>query len=394
MIRLSSSVLCAFAFLLAPAARAQSPTGPDRATPERRSPKEPFPNLGLLYKNQESAYFNELWILGRYHGHHHWAEGSLGEEDDGWEHRRLRLGFQARLLKNLTVHAQAVSGTDLEPFYNGFTELWTSWKFSEALSLTVGQQKHRFTHDRNVSSRYLNYFERSQLVNMFAADYTPAVTLSGQIGRLSYYTGVFTNATGRDMGRAFTEFNSGYSFLMTLTWDIHGVFPTDSAHLNLSYVGSDATQAATNLNNFDHGVAAALILTKGPASLVTEVTAGLEGQRGNAIGVNFQPGIFLTDRLQLVGRYQLAGSDETNGLTAQRRYERDVGLTTGDLYQAAYVGLNYYLAGHRAKLMTGVEYATLGSEDSWTAFAGVRVFWGPHARGPFPTNTLLPGLWD
>ncbi len=366
----------------------QSASVVDNSPP--KPPREPFPNLGRLYLNNESPVLNEVWFLGRYHGQNHWSEGPAGT-DEGWEHRRLRLGGQIRLFKKLTLHAQMVSGQDLEPFYNGFTELWASWKFNDALVLTLGQQKHRFTHDRNVSSRYLNYLERSMLTNMFAADYTPAVTLSGQAGKWSYYTGVFTNATSRDIGAAFTEFNSGYSFLASVTLDLKDVLQIDNAFLNVSYVGSDANESATNLNRFDHGLSSALILTQGSASLVTEVTAGLGAKAGDAIGLNFQPGYFLTEKLQVVGRYQLAGSNGENGLSAQRRYERDVGLTTGDFYQAGYLGLNYYLAGHRLKLMTGIEYSTLGSEDSWTAFAAIRFFWGPHARGPFPIGDTLPG---
>lgn len=134
-----------------------------------RQPTEPFPDLGCLLRDDQAPLLNEFWLLGRYHGQYHWADGE-DRNAQGYESRRFRLGFQARLVQNLTVHAQMVSGSDLDPFYNGFTELWAGWRFSDALVLTVGQQKHRFTHDRNVSSRYLNYLERSMLTNMFGAD--------------------------------------------------------------------------------------------------------------------------------------------------------------------------------------------------------------------------------
>jgi phosphate-selective porin len=101
---------------------------------------------------------------------------------------------------------------DIEPLYNGFTELWAQWAFSPESALTIGQQKNRFTHDRNVSSRYLNYLERAMLTNMFNVDYTPAITLQGKVKNATYYTGFFTNATGQNMGEAFTDFNSGYSY--------------------------------------------------------------------------------------------------------------------------------------------------------------------------------------
>ena len=135
---------------------------------------EKWENLGRIYQSDTNPILQEFWLLGRYHGQYHWSEGSAGQSE-GYETRRHRLGFQARLFEKLSLHAQMVSGSDFEPFYGGFTELWVQWAFSDEITLTLGQQKQRFTHDRNVSSRYINYLERSMMTNMFGADYTPAV---------------------------------------------------------------------------------------------------------------------------------------------------------------------------------------------------------------------------
>ncbi|MBK8094710.1 MAG: hypothetical protein IPK32_22755 [Verrucomicrobiaceae bacterium] len=350
-------------------------------------------NLGRIYQNKENPIMQEFWLLGRYHGQQHWSDSSNGQYEEAFESRRLRLGFQGKFFNKLTLHAQAVSGTDLEPFYNGFTELWAQWSFAEALNLTIGQQKHRFTHDRNVSSRYINYLERSMLTNMFALDYTPAVTLSGKIGAFSYYTGIFSNATGPSMGNSFTKFNSGWSYLASATWDFGKKFGTDAAALNLGYLYSDLDPQATNMNRFTNGLNAALILTDGPFALVTEATAGLGGARGSVGGINLQPSVFLTDKLQLVARYQFAKADDPRGIRAQRRYERFVGLNNGDRYHAAYVGLNYHIAKHRIKLMSGIEYTKLDKVDCWTGSVAFRFFFGPHSKGPFPMAQTLDGIW-
>jgi hypothetical protein len=350
---------------------------------------EPYPNLGLLHRDNGSPVLQELWVLGRYHGQYHWSEGSDGD-NEGWEDRRFRLGAQARLFEKLTLHAQAISGSDFEPLYNGFTELWLGWRFSEAVTLTVGQQKHRFTHDRNVSSRYMNYLERAMLTNMFALDYTPAVTLSGTVRKdWTYYTGVFSNRAGRNMGRAFTDLDSGYSFMASATRDLHGSLGTDTAHLNLAYLHSDANDRATNLNRFEDGLNVGLILTEGGHSLVAELTAGFGGPGGSAIGLNLQPTVFVTRKVQLVGRYQIAYSEDDGGLRAQRRYERPAGLNRGHLYHAGYAGADYYIAAHRLKLMVGLEYAKLGGRDVWTSSVAIRTFFGPHSRAPFPAALLL-----
>ncbi|HYF34570.1 MAG TPA: porin [Prosthecobacter sp.] len=367
------------------------------AAPEIAATLEPAPeksweeaveNAGRIHYDPKHSWVQELWLLGRYHGQYFHADGPA-DEVDGWEHRRLRLGAQGKFFNKLTLHAQAISGTDFEPRYNGFSELWAQWAFSDAVALTVGQQKHRFTHERTTSSRYLNTMERSLLVNMMGLDYTPAVTLSGKVGRLAYYTGFFSNSTDTDMGRAFTEFEAGWSYLASLTWDLGQALNTDSAYLNVGFLHSEATPNATLLNRYENAFSSALILTDGPCSLIAEGLYGVGSANGDAAGLMLQPGYFITDRLQVVARYQLAGSTSATGLSAQRRYERPAGLNRGDLYQAGYAGLNFYIAKHRAKVMAGVEYARLGGDECWTAMTGVRIFWGPHSSGPFPMAKVL-----
>lgn len=353
---------------------------------------EQLEELGLIYRNKSNPTLQEFWLLGRYHGQYHDSEGSLGD-NNAWEDRRTRFGFQAHMFDRLTLHAQAISGSDFDPDYNGFTELWARWRFTDALQLTVGQQKHRFTHDRNISSRYMNYLERAQFTNMMGLDYTPAVTLSGKKGKWEYYSGIFSNAAGRDMWTYMTELNSGWSFLSACTYDFGKLWGTDSTFFYGGYVHSDVNDNATNFTRFEDAVSGALIMTEGPASLMTELTAGFGGERGDGVGLNIQPGVYLTDKLQVVARYQLALADESNGLAAQRRYERPAGLPAGDLYQAAYLGFNYYIAAHRIKLISGIEYARMNDEDVVTASVGFRMFFGPHSSAPFPGNKMLDGVW-
>ena len=384
-----------FALLMACAALplgAQTQPASSGHPAQESSLKERFETLGLIYQDKQSKGLQELWVLGRYHGHYHDTSG-VGRSDTGLESRRVRLGFQARMIDHLTIHAQAISGSDFEPAYNGFTELWARWEFNPALQLTVGQQKHRFTHDRNVSSRYMSFMERSMFTNMMGLDYTPAVTLSGRVGKLDYYAGVFTNQAGTDMWEAFTELHSGSSALAAFTYDLGELGGADSAAFYGSYLHSDAKPGATNLTRFDDAVSGALILTEGPLALVTEVTAGFGGAKGDAIALNLQPSLFLTDKLELVTRYQLASASLTGGLRSQRRYESPAGLPAGEHYQATYLGLNYYVAGHRLKLLTGMEHARMNGRDAFTLFAGVRMFFGPHSNAPYPGNKLLKGIW-
>jgi phosphate-selective porin OprO/OprP len=384
-----------FALLIACAALplgAQSQPATSAKPAQEPSLKERFENLGLIYQDKKSPGLQELWVLGRYHGHYHDNDGSHGQ-DAGFESRRVRLGFQATMFDRLTVHAQAISGSDFEPAYNGFTELWVRWQFAESLNLTVGQQKHRFTHDRNVSSRYLSVMERSMFTNMMGLDYTPAVTLSGRVDKLEYYAGIFSNSAGTDMWQSFTELDSGSSFLAAVTYDLGHFLGAETASFYGGYLHSNAHANATNLTRFDDALAGALIFTDGPAAFVAELTAGFGGARGDAIGLNLQPSYFLTDTLEVVSRYQIASSSQATGLSSQRRYERLAGMGNGDAYQAIYLGLNHYIAGHRLKLLTGMEYARMNQRDSFMVWAGIRMFFGPHSNAPYPGNKLLKGIW-
>jgi hypothetical protein len=50
------------------------------------------------------------------------------------------------------------------------------------------------------------------------------------------------------------------------------------------------------------------------------------------------------------------------------------GSDAGNTYTSGYLGLNYFLYGHKLKLMTGVEYSYLGGGDydGYTFLSGLR----------------------
>ena len=64
------------------------------------------------------------------------------------------------------------------------------------------------------------------------------------------------------------------------------------------------------------------------------------------------PTWLLTDKLEAVFRYQCGLSSADNGITTKNRQEKTIGNFTGDTYNAAYLGLNYYLYGQKFKLMS------------------------------------------
>jgi phosphate-selective porin OprO/OprP len=102
----------------------------------------------------------------------------------------------------------------------------------------------------------------------------------------------------------------------------------------------------------------------------------------NLYGIIILPTYRLTERIELVLRYQYLVSDASDGVQLQRRYERrapELPTSWGNNYQALYAGVNYYLYRNRMKLMAGLEYShmDLGTSNSYnqiTLFSGFRVW--------------------
>lgn len=203
---------------------------------------------------------------------------------------------------------------------------------------------------------------------------------------LSYYAAAFSNSPRSEFGDEFTSLDGGVSFMAAIGYDVTDTFHASAADVRLEYMHSEHNDRSVIYNRFDNGLATSLVLREGSVSLATEVFYGFGGGKGDAVGLNLMPGWFVTEKLELVARYQIASSNSDTGLTAQRRYERTVGLPPGDLYQAAYAGFNYFLYGPRFRVMGGVEYADMNGRDAWTATVGVRLYWGPDSRSAFPVG--------
>jgi hypothetical protein len=105
---------------------------------------------------------------------------------------------------------------------------------SEFARVGVTTKYTKFT--KGGAAPYINTLERSMLLNMFNADYTPAVTVLGNSDKFSYYTGVFSNATGPDMWESFTDYDSGYSLLASGTWNVNDRLGLDEAFFNMRVV--------------------------------------------------------------------------------------------------------------------------------------------------------------
>ena len=90
---------------------------------------------------------------------------------------------------------------------------------------------------------------------------------------------------------------------------------------------------------------------------------------------------FLSEKLQLVGRYTLVASEDDNGVRFAR-YEREIAAGRGDRYNELYLGLNYYWYGHELKLQNGLQYVDMrdraddgGAYSGWSWTTAFRLSW-------------------
>jgi len=341
-------------------------------------------SLATLYKNKENPVIQKLAFTGRYHGQYGWLDSDQGNDDD-WENRRFRLGLNAQLFQDFELKAEMFgdlnSGGD---FYEGFTEVFLAWKPDDAFNLTVGKQKPRFSLDWSTTSREILTFERNIMINNFGLDYETGVSVSGKIGNFSYVTGVFNNDVGSPGDESeFGDLGGGFSYVASASYDLKDVTGLEKTVLRGDFLHSEHDGEDDLLTKFDNGLAASVALKQGRLGLTAETVYG-EGDKGDLWGFYLTPSWDITKKLQVVARYTYAQSGD-DVLRAQSRYERRAPDLTdggnGDTYNAGYLGINYFLYGHKLKLMTGVEFSNMdggsdgGDFDGVTGLAGVRIYW-------------------
>lgn len=363
--------------------QAGEPSGKNATPPSKPEPSafDEIWSLATLYKDDANPFIQEFKLRGRYQGQYHWLDSDQGS-DDGWEDRRSRFGFDAKLFdKKLKLRLDAQSTDGFDPLYGGLFDAFAKWKPTDSFTLTLGRQKVQIgAYDFIQASTFYPTFERSQIFNQFKLDRATGAVVDGKAGRFTWQAGIYSN----DIDNEFGQFDGGAAAGAGVGYDLKDVLKLEKADLRLDYLHSDIQDGSNTLNKFENTFSTTLWLKQGRWTFVTEGFAGL-GHSDNIAGFFVLPTYDLIEKkLQVVARYTFSSGQGPDSLTGQKRYESSApGLTgngKGDQYQAAYLGLQYFIYGDKLKLMTGVEYAQLqgggngGDYDGWTALSGIRFF--------------------
>lgn len=351
------------------------------AVPAADTPSE----LEALWSKAElyagSGPVRSLRLTGRLQVDHAFVEAAHGDASDT-NLRRLRFGFEAEFGKGLRTHVEAdydPGGGNLN--YTRLTDAYLAWSPKKAVDVTLGKHGVEFTLDGMTSSKELLTIDRSNLANnlWFAEEYLPGVSVAGEIGRFRYQTGVYSSG---ERGRGFGGSGGGEVLLGTVGYDFGAALGADTALLRASFVDNDPHAGNGFTRPLERVTSINFVYERGRLGLGADVSAadGYFGQ-SDLRGASVMPSIALSDALQLVFRYTYVSSDEANGVRLAR-YENEVVVGRGDRYREAYAGANYYWFGHKLKLQTGLQYATLadraddgGRYRGWSWTTGLRIAW-------------------
>jgi phosphate-selective porin OprO/OprP len=373
-----------------------------------------------LYKDDSNPILQEFSLQGRLqvqyadgdsNGHFDIEDYKADGKDEAvWgdhiEARRARFGFKSKWFQSwkfegqINVDTDGLDGTSYDhTLYKDLYDLYITYAPSDALNVSVGKTKVKFSREQEISSKEIITVERSLLSNLlFPGELTGAwVSGKGIQDHWLYELGIY----GSDRAREFSDFNTGAVVLGKVGYDYSSQAGLDSAIVSFHYMhnsepGYGAEQTDSNFKpsnspSFKDSIALTNDITHGRFGLTTDVIYGF-GFVGDAeqngkikaidqsdvFGISLIPSYFIADGLQLVGRLQWATSQDSDDLSLPGRYENYAPpkpkKDTGDSYTSAYVGLNYYLYGHKLKLMNGLEYSKMGGGeyDGYTFFSGLR----------------------
>jgi len=402
---------------------AKSPAGPEKKAqkPTATGSKKNDGNWcdalsgdpGLLYeaKKSENPWFQELIISGRLHYQLGYVDGTDVRGNDFHEthdeFRRARLGVEMQFLKYF--HSEATvnlvddnrfrgGGQDLDWGYGTFDTLTLTFDFADAFSggwfddieFTYGRMKLKVGEEDHESSRRILTIERSALADKVGGDLSRPTGLLAELEKDDWdiMLGVFSGEVDED---ALAGWGAGKAYYGSVAWQAGKKFRLLLDHvINDPEGGEDFLGYAWALSlggiyNADRwGVMGNLIYgdNGGVAHGWTDPQ-----RQGDFHGLVVMPWYWLVEkRLQLVFQYQYQGADEIEGVRIGSRYPRashntpevDLDSGYGDSHHFFYLGLNYYLCGHNAKIMAGISHeqmrARTGTLDATSYMIAFRTY--------------------
>ncbi len=151
--------------------------------------------------------------------------------DSGWEDRRSRLGFDAKLFnKQIELRVDFQSNDGFRDLHDGLVDAYVRWKPTKAISITGGKTKPLIgQYDWLESTNTQPTFERSQIFNQLNINRATALTVEGSADAFTWRAGVYANDTPSSTGgtgswgdREYGDLNGGISYSLGIGYESQG----------------------------------------------------------------------------------------------------------------------------------------------------------------------------
>ena len=334
-----------------------------------------------LYTGDSDSFFQAVQFSGRLQVDLAFVDS--GDDEHGELNiRRFRVGLKTRFSREFIFHLEGeFNPQEADPVYTRLTDAYLAWSPRDAITTTVGKHSVGFTLDGMTSSKSLLTIDRSNLSNniWFSEEYIPGISVKGETKKLIYFVGAFSSG---DKDAEFGDFKGGQFVLLTLGHDFADRLGVREAILRLNLVDNEPdpengfTRPLEQIGSLNFSIEG----ERWGVRVDTSVASGY-GDQSDLWGMMLMPFHNLTDSLQLVARYTHVESDEDNGVRLAR-YESTIADGRGDEYREIYLGLNYYLYGHKLKLQNGLQWVDMedqandgGEYSGWSWTTALRVSW-------------------
>lgn len=351
-----------------------------------------------LYSDKNNPVLQKLAFTGRFQYDFALVDGEGAPSKKVWDNdfdywdantRRWRMGFKATVFQNFTLHAEADLDPDIDTMYQRLTDAYIAWAPCESFELTLGKHGMPFTLDGDTSSKELITIDRNNLSNnlWFTDEYLSGLSTDITTGPWQFKLGVYSSG---EKDKEFGDFGGGWSWLASAGYDFKEQLGAKQALLKLDYVYQDEDPLNDATRKMGHVGSLNFRWQDGPWGFRSDLAAG-DGYQGQSDiwGLVLMPSYNINDHLQLVFRYTYMESDRPDGLRFSRyetlptnTFRGDGNRGRGDEYQEFYLGLNWYLYGHKLKIQTGVQYLAMedsarngGDFEGWSWTTGVRIAW-------------------
>jgi len=354
------------------------------------SPLDAVWSRSILYDNSLNPLIQQFAVSGQFD-----FSASVGEAEtdssgltpststelDGTRTRRARLGARIRAFNNTEIEAVGEFAGDSQ--YRGVERLKGYTQFAETTGVTYGKFRPNFGAESRVEPSLSPYPYRATLTNMVAPSAALGVSIHHAGETFDYDIGWFSSDYDPDFGsmggdgmlnlslsRSFVE-KAGDTIGRT-KWHVDYLHNFDAGRSNPQGYDIAGKRSANGNQLIVQNPAYRHLFSVGVK--MDTATSSLSGDFQFAKGDASVWGLTLgathwlvPGTLNLVGRYQYAGTNDARGIVAapgnsgDLRYDSSP-FFTGDEYHSVYLGTNLHLYKDSLLIRNGVEYMILNDE--------------------------------